>query len=438
VHDEWFRRTADGDQTAPERVRRFRLVVTEGARAGLSVESQTDRVAIGAHPSNDLVLDDSTVSRFHCELAVLPEGVLLRDCGSRNGTLVDGLQAREVFLRSGSLITVGGAVVRFELGRDSNRIELQAAGRFGSMASGSVAMRAAFAQLERAAGSDATLLLEGETGTGKGVAAEAVHKASRRRERPFMVVDCSAIPGQLLESELFGHEKGAFTGADRARVGAFEEASGGTVFLDEVGELPPELQPKLLRALENRTVKRLGANAHHAVDIRLVAATNRDLKQEVNAGRFRADLFFRLAVLRVRLPPLRERPEDVPVLAAAVLQSLGATPRQIGELCTPALFDLLRGAAWPGNVRELRNYLERCLVYESVQPVGDAPPAAGGLAVDSSAPFAAERQRIITEFERRYVAELLERHQGRTVQAAEAAGINRVYLYRLARRHGIR
>jgi DNA-binding NtrC family response regulator len=300
-------------------------------------------------------------------------------------------------------------------------------------------MRACFALLERASARDVTVLLEGETGTGKSQAAQAIHNASARRDKPFIVVDCGAIPSNLLESELFGHEKGAFTGALVRRAGAFEEAHGGTVFLDEIGELPAELQPKLLRVLETREIRRVGSNTYQPVDIRLIAATHRDLRAEVNAGRFRSDLFFRLAVLRIVQPSLRQRPEDLPLLVEQILASLGADPERTGALRTPEFIARLQHAAWPGNVRELRNYLERCLVFEDALAISEEEARPGGsLEVDPTQPYADQRRRVVDDFERRYLRALLEKHQGKVAQAAVTAGVDRVHLYRLLRRHGIK
>ena len=239
------------------------------------------------------------------------------------------MQVKEAFLRAGSVLRLGGATLRFELVDGGNRLLISDRTAFGGMFGISAPMRASFALMERAAASDATVLLEGETGTGKGQAAEAIHQASARAKAPLIVVDCGAIPANLLESELFGHEKGAFTGAESRRLGAFEEADGGTIFLDEIGELPLDLQPKLLRVLENRQVRRLGGNVHRAIDVRVIAATNRDLRTEVNPGRFRADLYFRLAVVRITLPPLRERPEDLPLLVSRLLRRMGANEAMV-------------------------------------------------------------------------------------------------------------
>ena len=442
----------DGRPAVPGAVRRFRLEIVEGPARGAAWQSTGDRCAIGSHHRSDLIVDDPTVSRFHCEIAIDTDRVRVRDLGSRNGTVLDGVEVRDAVLRAGSLLRLGRTVIRFELGTELNRLPLSAESSFGSLRGESPAMRAAFEMLARAAESDATVLLEGETGTGKSQAALSVHRRSARAEGPFVIVDCGAILGNLLESELFGHEKGAFTGATERRIGAFEEAAGGTLFLDEIGELPLDLQPKLLRALEAREVRRVGSNAHRAVDVRVIAATNRDLRADVNAGRFRADLYFRLAVVTIAMPPLRRRPEDLPALVEEILAQLRAPAEAAAPLRAPAFLAQLRGAAWPGNVRELRNHIERCLILRTAEPApagegapggeGASAPGGGseggaGLAVDPTAPYASERERAIADFERRYFRALLALHDGKVARAAAAAGIDRAYFYRVLRRHGI-
>jgi two-component system response regulator GlrR len=418
-------------------VQRFVLVVVEPARLATTWNSSGDRCAIGSAGTNDLVIDHNTISRFHCEIVVDEHGARIIDMKSRNGTIVDGVRVQEAWLRNNSLLRLGMVTLRFQYVSDSNQLVLSARQEFGGLVGRSAAMRACFALLERAATTDATMLLEGETGTGKGAAAEAVHQASARASAPFVIVDCGAIPANLLESELFGHEKGAFTGADTRRIGAFEEADGGTVFLDEIGELPADLQPKLLRVLESRTIKRVGQNAHRSIDVRLIAATHRDLRADVNSGRFRADLYYRLAVLRVSIPPLRARPDDLPAISETILTGLGASAEQRAHLLTLDLLSTLSRSAWPGNVRELRNYLERCLVFERPLPTDDTPPHTSSFAIDVGRPLADERQRVLDEFERAYVERLLQAHGGKVAQAAAAAKVGRVHLYRLMRRLGL-
>jgi transcriptional regulator with PAS, ATPase and Fis domain len=256
-----------------------------------------------------------------------------------------------------------------------------------------------------------------------------------------MVVDCGAIPENLLESELFGHEKGAFTGASERHIGAFEEASGGTIFLDEIGELSPDLQPKLLRVLENREVRRIGSNTAKPIDVRVIAATNRDLRGEVNAGRFRPDLYYRLAVLKISLPPLRQRPEDIPPIVDSLLSLLGISIEKNEWLRSADFMATLQRAAWPGNIREVRNYLERCSVFGSVLPTqdGEEPETASSQEpVNLAVPFLQARDKVVASFERRYLEALLRAQKGKTGKAAEAAGIDRVFLWRLLRRHGLR
>jgi two-component system response regulator GlrR len=413
-------------------IRGFRLEVLEGPSPGRSVESRSERLSLGHHPSNDLQLKDVTVSRFHAELTVEGERVRVRDLGSRNGTLVDGVAVNDAFLSDGSKLRLGRVVVGFELANKARKLKLAERSELGGLVGTSAAMRACFALMERAASSDVTLLLEGETGTGKSAAAEAIHASSARKKQPFLVVDCGAIPAPLLESELFGHEKGAFTGASERRKGAFEEARGGTIFLDEVGELPAELQPKLLRVLEKREIRRVGSNEHLKVDVRILAATNRDLRLEVNAGRFRSDLFFRLAVVKIRVPSLRERVEDVPLLIDSLLAARGYTGAEADALRDPALIRSLQAAPWPGNVRELRNYLERWLFYGESPPADEAPQS-----VDLALPFSEARRQALESFERSYLKRLLQLHQGRMKETAEAAGINRIHLYKLLRRLGL-
>ena len=430
-----------GSATAAVPIQRFHLEVVEGPSGGRTWNAEGDRCAIGSHVSNDLVLEDRTVSRFHCEIRIDPSGARVQDLGSRNATLIDGVRVADAWLRDGSLLRLGQSVVRFHLDEGMNALRVSADGRFGTMIGDSVPMRAAFALLERAAASDITVLIEGETGTGKEEAAVSIHERSPRAGGPFVVIDCSAIPANLLESELFGHERGAFTGAVERRIGAFEAANGGTVFIDEVGELPTALQPKLLRVLERRTIRRLGSHDAIPVDLRIVAATNRNLRSEVNEGRFRSDLYYRLAVVKVTLPPLRERADDVPGLVRLMLDSLGAAPDVSARLLDPGFLARLQHAAWPGNVRELRNYLEQCMVLHEPPPI--APPrtrqsSPAEDAVDPRLSYAEAKRRLTDEAERRYLEALLRHHDGNVSQAARAAGMNRGYLHRLLRRHGIR
>jgi transcriptional regulator with PAS, ATPase and Fis domain len=417
-------------------VRECKLTIIEGQRDVRAFPFAAERIVIGADPKADVVIDDPAMSKFHCEIRIREGAATLRDLGSRNGTQVDRVPVIEAPLRPGAVIALGRTTLRFDVGTRDVEIPLSARDRFGRLRGHSVAMRAAFTTLEAAAASDATVLLQGESGTGKELAAESIHLESARRDGPFIVMDCGAIPASLLEAELFGHEAGAFTGATSTRIGTFEAAAGGTVFLDEIGELALDLQPKLLRAIERREIQRIGSTKRVPVDVRIIAATNRNLEQEVNARRFRADLYYRLAVIVVKLPSLRERSADLPMLVEAILDDLRAEDSPMarslrrGEL----LAELLRHD-WPGNVRELRNYLEACLVrQDTVAPIMQSgePP------IDANQPLGLVRERWVRHVERRYLEQLLLIHGNNVSAAARAAGIDRVHLHRLLARAGLR
>jgi len=415
-------------------VRECTLTVVGGELDGTRHAFAAERMVIGADPRADFEIADPTLSKFHCEVRIADGATFVRDLGSRNGTRVDGVPILEAPLRDGAQLSIGRTHLRFDVGTRHVEVPLSARDRFGQMRGASIPMRAMFARLEVAAANPSTVLLLGESGTGKELAAESIHTESARRDGPFIVVDCGAIPANLLEAELFGYEAGAFTGATTARAGAFEAAIGGTLFLDEIGELALELQPKLLRAIDRHEVQRLGSSERRTVDVRIVAATNRDLQAEVNARRFRSDLYYRLAVLVVRLPPLRERTSDIPALVDAILDSLGDRDSEIarslrgGEL----LPELLRHA-WPGNVRELRNYVEACLVrQEHALAPSDEPT------IDITQPLRAVRDRWVRHVERRYLEQLLAAHANNVSAAARAAGLDRVHLHRLLVRAGLR
>ena len=426
----------DGRLKVP--VRQFNLRVLAGPDQGATHTSAGERVALGTERGADFVLTDPAVSRFHCEIVVASEQALLQDLGSRNGTFVDGVSIVSAHLHDGATLGLGRSRVRFELSPEHVGILLSDEERFGSMIGRSAAMRASFALLERAARTEATVLLQGETGTGKDLAAESIHLMGDRRNGPLVVVDCGAIPPGLLESELFGHERGAFTGATATRVGALEAANGGTLFLDEIGELAPDLQPKLLRALDTHTTQRVGSNQRVEVDFRLVAATNRDLRVEVNAGRFRSDLYYRLAVLVVRLPPLRERTDDIPWLVEQFVAAAGGPSAQASAiLADEAQREALLRHRWPGNVRELRNYVQQCLVLGDVAlPTLEAPEDLAA-PIDPTMPLREARDRWLQAFERRYLLEVLRANGNNVTAAARAAGVNRVYFHKLLSRYDI-
>ncbi|HSO00645.1 MAG TPA: sigma 54-interacting transcriptional regulator, partial [Candidatus Nanopelagicales bacterium] len=342
------------------RSHKVRIDIVRGPDAGLSVELPGPEARIGSGKDCDFVLRDPTVSRLHLRLRIEGDAIRVMDEGSRNGTTVDGVRIRDAYARPDSSIDIGGSSLRLRMLRELVELPLSSNDRFGQLLGSSVAMRRVFSLLERFAPTDTTLLIEGETGTGKELVARGVHTTSHRARAPFIVFDCSAVSATLIESELFGHERGAFTDARQERKGRFEAAHGGTLFLDEIGELPLELQPKLLRALENREIYRVGSNEARRVDVRIVAATNRCLTREVDRGRFREDLYYRLSVAPIRLPPLRARAEDIPMLVRSFEQAWRDAGKNPAPLSDAAL-SLLKAQSWPGNVRELRNKVDMML-----------------------------------------------------------------------------
>jgi transcriptional regulator with GAF, ATPase, and Fis domain len=407
-----------------------------------------EMLRIGSHASNELVLADPSVSRFHCRLSHDAKGWRVTDLGSLNGTRVQGVRIFEAELPSKEcVLELGDSTIRVREISTESSVEILDRPSFGELFGTSVVMRKLFAILDRVGQSETNVLIEGESGTGKElVAAEIVRRGPRAR-KPFVIVDCSAISPNLIESELFGHARGAFTGADRDRIGAFEAAHGGTVFLDEIGEMPIEMQPKLLRALEAREVRRIGETATRKVDVRVVAATNRHLEREVNNGRFREDLYFRLSVVTLRVPPLRDRLEDIDLLIRTFLETLGA--QTSAHLFTRAVLDDLARYDWPGNVRELRNYVERTVVLQTVGPTSSGeerraalPHATGTVPaksdVDISVHFRTGKERVIAEFEKNYVTALLEWADGNISRASRKAAMDRMNLYRLIQRYGLR
>ncbi|MCC7381929.1 MAG: sigma 54-interacting transcriptional regulator [Deltaproteobacteria bacterium] len=433
---------------------RARLEIVRGPDKGRAFSIDRPALSVGSDPRCDLVLGDPAVSAVHFELRVDGEGCLLRDPGSTNGTSVDGYRAREIYLRHGAEIVAGETTLRFLVDPDEVELALSSKTNLGDLLGHSLPMRAAFAILERAAPTDATVLISGESGTGKELAARALHQLSQRRDGPFLVFDCGAAAPSLIESQLFGHARGAFTGAGEVRLGVFEEAQGGTLVLDEIGELPLELQPKLLRAVEARTITRLGETQPRSIDVRLVASTHRNLEEEVRAGRFRQDLYYRLSVLTVRLPALRERLEEIPRLVRHFMSRL--RPDQAPAI-PPAILEVLMSYTWPGNVRELRNVAERMLILPDLDPSSVLPAAqsvssssvlpavqlaspssAASLAVPHDVPFHEAKQQWTERFEREYLARLLEKHGGNVTEVARASGLSRQSCYRLIEKFGLR
>jgi transcriptional regulator with GAF, ATPase, and Fis domain len=433
---------ARDDQGASVSFNKYKLVVIEGPQQGHEFVVDRDLVRVGSSRGNDLVIEDHTVSRKHFEIEITEEGALIRDHGSTNGTDVEGCRIREAYLHPGARIGAGEVVLVFQPLRERVEIPLSEHNAFGQLLGRSAKMRAMFHLAERVAARDTTVLITGETGTGKGLLAEEIHAHSLRADKPFVVVDCSTIPAHLMESELFGHIKGAFTGAVATRPGAFVEANGGTIFFDEIGELPAALQPKLLRVLEKREVKPVGTTDTVRVDVRILAATNRNLRVEVEAGSFREDLFFRLSVFDLKVPPLREHKEDIPFLAREFLLGFTTDPdRRFGD----DAMRLLARHDWPGNVRELRNVIERVahlvdepvidregLMSTSVTGVGPNPITSGSVG-RGNLPFHDAKEAA----EKEYLVDLLRRHRYNVSSAARTAQIHRQSLHRLLRKHEI-
>ncbi|WP_394831887.1 sigma 54-interacting transcriptional regulator [Pendulispora rubella] len=416
----------------------FRLRVVEGPDAGREFVldgTQPSRVLVGTSPACAFRLGDRQISRRHAAIDVTPEGLRLTDLGSTNGTWANGVCIFDVRLRGGEVIRLGGNVLHVDVVAMPAEHPIAPAMRFGRLVGASPEMRRLYPLCERLSATDVPLVIEGETGTGKELLAESIHEESAREKGPFVVFDCTTVASNLLESTLFGHERGAFTGAISARRGVFELAHTGTLLIDEIGDLDIALQAKLLRAIERSEVQRVGAEKFVRVDVRVMAATRRDLDKEVQAGRFRDDLFYRLAVARIELPPLRERRGDVQVLGRYFWEQLGGTDKPIPD-------DLLRRFeeyAWPGNVRELHNAVARRLALgdlaemrPSVPPSPAAAPPEGDALRETLAmdlPFPEARHRVMNAFERAYVERVLAKHGGNVVRAAAASGIARRYFY---------
>ena len=358
-------------------------------------------------------------------------------------------------------VVVRRALERHRLERE-HRLLLERVEReygFENLIGAGAGMRQVFGTIQKVAETDLTVLIRGESGTGKELVAQAIHTTSPRKSRPFVAVNCAAINPELVESELFGHEKGAFTGADRRRIGRFESAGGGSIFLDEIGDMAPQTQAKVLRVLQERKLERVGGGESIEVDVRVIAATHRDLEAEVEAGRFREDLYYRLKVVQIELPPLRERPEDLPALCDRFLEQLAERlGRETKRLSSAALAGLARHA-WPGNVRELRNHLEQAAVLSSGETIEEAdlglepggPQASGrqasgrqgegasaALDVDAGIPFGDAKRQAVEGFERDYLLRALRSHGGNVSQTAQAIGMARQSLQQKIRELGLR
>ena len=405
-----------------------------------------DPVVIGRDPAAHIVLADQEVSAFQCELLAVSEGILVRDMGSTNGTFLGSIRVREAIVATPSELTVGRTRISLEP-QAKRRVEVGFSDRFGPLVGSSPKMRRVFSVLEKVSSTPLSVLIVGETGTGKELVAKAIHDASDRKSKAFVVVDCGSIPPTLAESILFGHEKGAFTGASERRNGALAEADGGTLFLDELGELPPELQPKLLRALSEKQVKRVGGSAFEPIDVRVLAATRRDLGAEMNAGRFRSDLFFRIAQVRVELPPLRERLSDLQPLVEEVCRRVGR-PEHVGTVLG-WIEQRMASHDWPGNVRELLNVasvaatladdpgaIDDVLTLARDESSVDLPRQLRPADADGEG-FGDAKRTAIAVFERDYFAGLARRSKGNVSEMARQSGMERHHVRAYLRKYGI-
>jgi DNA-binding NtrC family response regulator len=413
--------------------------VVDGPDRGKHATSN-DVLSVGTGKDNSLVLGDFTVSRYHLEINVRPHGIVVSDLGSTNGTYVGAVRIERVVVPPGTAIKLGGSTIRID---DAGKKTVKLDGRsheLAGMLARAPQMLRLFADIERVAATPTSVLVVGESGTGKERVAEALHGKSPRAGEPLVTIDCGALASSLLASELFGHERGAFPGAARVHVGAFERAGAGTVFLDEIGELPPADQSSLLGVLERKRFRRVGGSSEIELGARVIAATNRDLRTEVNAGRFRHDLYHRLAVVVLRLPPLRERREDIPLLIEHFARELGADG-SIETVFDPETLARWNKHPWPGNIRELRNAVEAALVVGTMPLSGeftslDWDPETGG--DPPLGPYKDARAQIVGDFEKKYLTRLMAETNGNVSQAARTAKMDRSHLIDLLRRHQLK
>ncbi len=415
------------------------------------VEVGQEPVILGRNPACQIVVDDTKVSAVHVEFLATEEGVRVRDLGSRNGTYVGEVRIGEIIFATASTLRIGGTSIQFEPA-GLEKVAVSNIPAFGPLVGQSEAMRQIFERLGKIAATDLTLLIGGETGSGKELAAKAVHDHSKRAKKPFVVVDCGSIPPTLAEATLFGHERGAFTGAIDRHSSPFQEAEGGTIFLDELGELPLDVQPKLLRALSERRVKSVGGSTYKPFDVRVIAATRRDLVRQVNQGVFRSDLYFRVAQVKVELPALRTRSEDVPLLVRSMLKDLGG--EAIYERVTTTQLERLMRYDWPGNVRELRNAVQvayalheggelditshlGALTEGGIQHDGGTGKAVNLAAAFVGAPFQDAKRDVLTRFANDYFTQLAEESRGNVSEMARRAGMERAHVRTYLKRHKI-
>jgi len=387
--------------------------------------------SIGASPANDITInDDRYISGSHCMIKSVANGFIIQDVGSRNGTLLnDALVMSERLPKSG-VITIGKTLIKYKIKESRENIRPFERPNLGNILGASLVMRELFSLAERIAPTDATVLITGESGTGKELFARYMHEGSARAAKPFMAINCGAISSNLIESELFGHERGAFTSAVSQQKGAFEQASSGTLFLDEIGEMPLELQTRLLRVLENMQIRRVGGQSDISVDVRLVAATNKNLKEMVRKGKFREDLFFRLFIVPIHLPPLRERRDDITVLALHFLNDL--SPEGGSKIFDAGVLEKLREYNWPGNVRELKNTIQRAILISK-----DASVKAEDM-IFSELTEKPPESLPLDDVEKKILVTALKNSSGNASKAARELKISRTTLYSMLGKFGIR
>ena len=418
-------------------VRTLSVKVIAGPDVGASVVDATEAVTVGLSEGNALRLTDPSVSRFHVELSRRGDKVLVKDLGSTNGTVANGLTLRDAAVPPGTVLHLGHTQLEVG-GGQTKSVELAEGDALGPLKGQAPVMRALLARIDKAARSATPVLLTGESGTGKELIARALHERGPRAKQPFITVDCGSLSPGLVASELFGHERGAFTGAERKHVGAFEQADGGTVFLDEIGELPPALQASLLGVLERQRFRRVGGTEDVSVDVGVVSATHRDLRAAVNAGTFRLDLFFRLAVVKLDVPPLRARVEDLELLISHFLREAGSEAT-VDSLFSKDTLASLRAHQWPGNVRELRNLVESTLAMGEPPVLEAAPPSSSEPAFPGpERTYKDARAELLHRFEAQYLAKLMAATKGNVSAAARHAKMDRSHLIELLQRHGLR
>jgi transcriptional regulator with GAF, ATPase, and Fis domain len=425
---------ARGGRGAPPLGAVIRVIGAEATPPSFCLGAGT--CVVGSAAPADIVIAEPTVSRKHAELKLVPEGIALKDLGSRNGTFYLGQRVEKMVLGLGARVEVGAATLALEADtRALGDAPSWEGSSYRGIVGASPAMKRLFATLARLEGSLVTVLVEGESGVGKEVISRALHEGSPIAGGPLVIVNCGAVAKELVASELFGHRRGAFTGAVDARRGAFEAADGGTLFLDEIGELPLETQPMLLRALESGEIRAVGDDTARRVQVRVIAATNRDLANEVGEGSFREDLFYRLAVVRLRVPPLRERVEDIEPLARHFAATIG-----LGELPQDVL-ESLKCRSWPGNARELKNAIQAYSILGSLPESLRAKTVLLEVAlrelVDLERPYAAQKDDFGDRFTRVYLTVLMARADGNQTTAARIAGLDRSYLGRMLAKHGL-